>query len=228
MRQQVLITGANRGLGYELLRVFYENQSTVFPLVRSGEMALRLREEFKPECHPILTDLRDDNCQKEIRSVLTQYTDRLDILINNAGIPGTEYEIEKVSSQEVLELLNVHCLGVIRTVRATFDFLEQSSRPSIVNVSSRLGSLQRISSGEFKERNISYSYRIAKAAQNMFTVCLSQELKDKNVTVIALHPGELKTSSGSSDAKTEASQAATNLFNLLNSIEKGHREVLSS
>lgn len=111
MRQRVLVTGASRGLGYELLRVFYGNHSTVFPLVRNKEMALILKEELKPECHPILTDLRDDNCHKEIRSVLTQYTDRLDVLINNAGIPGTEYEIDKVPSEEVLELLNVHCLG---------------------------------------------------------------------------------------------------------------------
>lgn len=87
-------------------------------------------------------------------------------------------------------------------------------------MSSRFDSLQRISSGEFKERNLSYSYRIAKAAQNMFTVCLSQELKERNITVIALHPGELKTNSGSSDAKTEASQASTNIFNLLDSTDQ--------
>ena len=220
MRQQALITGASRGLGYELARVFYANHFTIFPLVRDKEVASRLEEGFKPECHPILADLRNDDCQEEIRSVLTQHTDRLDVLINNAGVPGTEYEIETASSQEVLELLNVHCLGAMRTVRAALDFLHHSFRPLIVNVSSRLGSLKRISSGEFKKRSLSYSYRISKAAQNMFTVCLSEELKDAGITAIALHPGELKTSMGSPDAQTDASQAAKNIFSLLDSLDR--------
>lgn len=218
----VLITGANRGLGYELLKVFYYNNCVVFPLVRSEESANRLRKEFTNRCYPIVADIRSDDCKEIIKSTLENHTDKLDILINNAGIPGRAYQIENVSSGEVLDLLNVHCLGVIRTVQATIGFLENSTKPRIINVSSRLGSLSKMASGEFKNRNFSYSYRIAKAAQNMLTVCLDQEMKDLGICVVAIHPGKLKTYSGASDADMEPGEAARNIFNWVETLDINH------
>ncbi|GAA0349451.1 NAD(P)-dependent dehydrogenase (short-subunit alcohol dehydrogenase family) [Bacillus horti] len=191
-----MITGGNRGVGLELVRVFHENGHTVFPVVKRKESLVSLNEMFTDRCHPVLTDISKDEGIAEITSQFSFYANHLDIVINNAGIPGQTYEIEKVSTQELMDLYNIHCLGVVRTVQATLTYLRKSSNPRIINLSSRLGSLSKMSSGEFAKGKFSYSYRIAKAAQNMLTLCLNQELEDIPISVTAIHPGKLQTSSG--------------------------------
>jgi NAD(P)-dependent dehydrogenase (short-subunit alcohol dehydrogenase family) len=218
---KVMITGANRGLGYELVKIFHENGSEVFPVVRNVAYAEKLKTEFKERIYPIVADISSDESESIICSSLQRVTDHLDILINNAGIPGQEYEIQNVSTEEVCRLFNVHCLGVIRTVKATLSFLEKSDHPRIVNVSSRLGSLQMMANQEFIHLNTSYSYRIAKAAQNMLTICLGHELSKKGISVHAIHPGKLKTDSASSDADMEVSVGANHIYHWLLNLKKG-------
>ena len=205
--EKVLITGANRGIGYGLLKVFIQNHFEVFSLVRKKEAAAKLKEEFPQRCYPIIADVRQDDCKKKIRDTLREHTDTLDILLNNAGGPGKAYHLKEASSKEMFDLFNVHCLGIMRTVQCTKEFLESSFNPRVINLSSRLGSLTRVASGEFKGRNFSYAYRISKAAQNMLTVCLNEELKDQGICVIALHPGEIRTELGTSEADTEIGRA---------------------
>ncbi|MCR8632481.1 SDR family NAD(P)-dependent oxidoreductase [Paenibacillus radicis (ex Xue et al. 2023)] len=211
MSETVLITGAGRGLGYELARIFYAHQYRVFPLVRTQTAAEELLMEM-PYCHPIIADVGEDDCIDSIRTVVGDLTDTVDILINNAGIPGIAYQFSEVTTQEVGELFNVHCLGVIRTVKAVSNYLEQSANPRIINISSRLGSLAMTASGEFNEGGFSYSYRIAKAAQNMLSLCLDQELRKKGIHVSSIHPGKMYTSCASHDANLEPHEAAGSIF----------------
>ncbi|WP_102400737.1 SDR family NAD(P)-dependent oxidoreductase [Haloimpatiens massiliensis] len=92
---KVLITGGNRGLGYELVRVFYDNNYEIFTVVRTNEVAKKMKNDFKQKFYPIVADLRFDDSKKKISSILGMVTNEIDIVINNAGIPGREYEIEK-------------------------------------------------------------------------------------------------------------------------------------
>ncbi|NIK80003.1 NAD(P)-dependent dehydrogenase (short-subunit alcohol dehydrogenase family) [Paenibacillus castaneae] len=209
--EKVLITGASRGLGYELLKVYAARNNMTFPLVRSEQSAQTLSAEFT-NCFPIVADLTDDDAINQITSVLNSYAGNIDILINNAGISGNEHLIENVRTEEVNHLFNIHCLGPIRTVKACLPFMRSSENPRIINVSSRLGSLQKMSSGEFLNRNFSYSYRMAKAAQNMFTICLSQEMQETGISVCAIHPGQLLTRGRSTDANTDPETAALNIY----------------
>jgi NAD(P)-dependent dehydrogenase (short-subunit alcohol dehydrogenase family) len=209
--EKVCITGASRGLGYELAKLFNEHHYQVFPLVRTPEAAARLLMEM-PECHPIIADVADDRSVDIMREALSAHTDGLDILINNAGIPGIAYELANVTTQETAKLFNVHCLGIIRMVQASLSFLERSANPRIINVSSRLGSLAKTANGEFNEGGFSYSYRMAKAAQNMLTLCLDQELRRHGVHVSAVHPGKIKTDCASYNAELEPHEAAQNVF----------------
>jgi NAD(P)-dependent dehydrogenase (short-subunit alcohol dehydrogenase family) len=94
-------------------------------------------------------------------------------------------------------------------------YLRKSSNPRIINLSSRLGSLSKMSSGEFAKGKFSYSYRIAKAAQNMLTLCLDQELEDIPIFVAAIHPGKLQTSMGAYDADMSPGDAATSIYSWL-------------
>ncbi|MEC0090598.1 SDR family NAD(P)-dependent oxidoreductase [Paenibacillus macquariensis] len=217
--ENVLITGANRGLGLELQKVFYSSSFNTFPVVRTEAAAEQLRVQFPLRCYPIVADLTSDDSIERIRMILDNTAHSLDIVINNAGISGTEYLIETVRTEEVNNLFNIHCLGAIRTVQASIPHLRKSNNPRIINVSSRLGSLTRMATGEFKDRGFSYSYRMAKAAQNMFTICLGQELKKDNITVCAIHPGQLLTRGRSTDANTDPASAAENIYKWIREID---------
>ncbi|MFL0249978.1 SDR family NAD(P)-dependent oxidoreductase [Clostridium neuense] len=156
--KNILITGGARGLGKELIDVYYTNGYNVFTVVRKQEDSEKLSKEFTSHFTPIVADLVDDNCIDIIKDNLTKSINHLDILINNAGIPGNAYKIADVTSTEMKALFDIHCLAIIRTTQATLDLLKNSEKPKIVNITSRLGSLSEMASGEFEGREFSYSY----------------------------------------------------------------------
>ncbi|MED1266731.1 SDR family NAD(P)-dependent oxidoreductase [Bacillus mycoides] len=218
---RVLITGGNRGLGLQLVKVFHENGHIVYPLVRSVEAIEQLKQMFSSRCFPILADLSIDESTEQIKNQLEEYTKYIDLVINNAGITGKETEILRTNSEELMELFNVHCLGVIRAVKGTYVALTKSNQPRIINVSSRLGSLHKMANKEFPQGKFSYSYRIAKAAQNMLTLCLQQEFENKGIRVTAIHPGKLKTDIGAFDANMTPAEGAQNIYDwVIDSNEK--------
>lgn len=114
---RVLITGGNRGLGLQLVKVFHENGHIVYPLVRTEVAVTQLKKMFSSRCFPILADLSIDESTEQIKNQLEEYKKYIDLVINNAGITGKETEILRTNSEELMELFNVHCLGVIRAVR---------------------------------------------------------------------------------------------------------------
>ena len=209
---RVLITGGNRGLGLQLVKVFHENGHIVYPLARSEVAVTQLKKMFSSRCFPILADLSIDESTEQIKNQLEEYTKYIDLVINNAGITGKETEILRTNSEELMELFNVHCLGVIRAVKGTYVALTKSNQPRIINVSSRLGSLHKMANKDFPQGKFSYSYRIAKAAQNMLTLCLQQEFENKGIRVTAIHPGKLKTDIGAFDANMTPAEGAQNIY----------------
>ena len=204
----VLITGASRGLGHSLARAYLSRGWTVFPLVRDRRLAAEWRERDPQRCHPLVADLSTDACEQAIRQTVCAHTDRLDLLFNNAGIAGDATAIADVTADEVLALLQVHCLGALRTTRAVLPLLCGTPRAWVIDVSSRLASITRNSAGEFDSGGFSYSYRIAKAAQNMLTVCLAREHTADGPYSVALHPGRLQTAMATPDADTPPQVAA--------------------
>jgi NAD(P)-dependent dehydrogenase (short-subunit alcohol dehydrogenase family) len=216
MSKSVLITGANRGLGYELTKMFHNSEYIVFPLIRTEEASEALLNEFGNNLYPIVADLRFDDCIVKIRNVMLEKVNSLDVLINNAGIPSSipDFFISKVSTEFTGELFNVHCLGPVRTIQAVIELMKSSEKPLIVNITSRLGSLEKNSRGDYGS-DFSYSYRIAKAAQNMLTVCLNQEVKKEGICTIAVHPGRFQSNLGPSTGEIDACTAAKNIYNLV-------------
>ncbi len=210
-RFSVLITGANRGLGHELNKQYLERGWTTFPLVRDPSIATDLKQHASGRCYPVIADLARDDALLRIARSVSQRVDRLDLLINNAGIRGRSYTVDEVWPAEVLELLQVHCLGVIRCTKAVLPLLRTAERAKVVNITSRLGSMARNATGEFAGQGFSYSYRIAKAAQNMFSLCLAHELFKEGIAVYSVHPGRLLTTLAADDADTQPAVAAARL-----------------
>jgi NAD(P)-dependent dehydrogenase (short-subunit alcohol dehydrogenase family) len=204
----ILITGASRGFGHALVEACSSRSWRTVPLVRNAQVAERIHAEF-PDCYPIIADVTSN----EVETVFARELRRfgwIDVLINNAGVPGRTTVIESVTPAEITDLFQTHCLGAMRCTKAALRFMHKGQRV-IVNVTSRFGSVSRWASGAFAGRSISYSYRIAKASQNMLTVSLAGELGPQGFIVCAVHPGRLKTQSGASDADTEPETAANRL-----------------
>lgn len=215
-----LITGASRGLGYELCQVYLRSGWVVFPILRAEHQAKRFEAAPEGRCHPVLADLASDEATEEIRARVSARTGHLDVLVNNAGMPGAATELATLAPREIAELVNVHCLAAVRCARAALPLLEAREGSKLVNVSSRVGSFSRNAGGQLDEP-VSYSYRIAKAAQNMLTVCMSQELGPLGVTVCAVHPGEFR-SDLNPEGDESAAVAAERIVGWLEDVGRAH------
>lgn len=135
----------------------------------------------------IPADLTSDQSIASIKTYVRE--NQIDLLINNAGIGGNSHLIGKTESDEILNLFNIHCLGVFRTVKALKTNLLKSKKPIVLNLNSRFGSITKQCNRTYENKTVSYSYRIAKASQNMLTNCLRIESRDK-IEFISIHPGK--------------------------------------
>jgi NAD(P)-dependent dehydrogenase (short-subunit alcohol dehydrogenase family) len=217
-RKTVLITGAGRGFGFALTKNFILNQWNVFALVRNKKDAMNLMKIGETQCFPILSDITSNTVKTSIQEALMPFG-KIDVLINNAGIGGNSAILTETTAAEVLSLIDVHCLGALRVSQAVLPYMNKEG--TIVNISSRFGSITKISTGQLDHISCSYSYRIAKAAQNMLTQCMCREFKDTELKVCSIHPGRLKTDTASVDADKTPEEAAEVLFEKLKSVEHG-------
>ena len=205
----VLITGINKGLGKALFEHFTDQGYHVIGLLRNKEAAKKLAQNLPDNAELIQADLSSDEAIATIQSVVQNRP--IDLLINNAGITGASFRLEEVESAEVMALLNVHCLGVFRATKAVRQNLLQAENPTVINLNSRFGSITRQHNGTYGHLEVSYAYRIAKAAQNMLTACLKAEYGSQ-IKFISLHPGKIKTGLAQSDANAEPTTVAEKIF----------------
>lgn len=212
----VLITGAGRGFGREVLDVYSKRGWTMFPLLRDSAVAAELSSLHGATCHPIVGDVASGDVEQRITGVLERHCNALDVLINNAGNIKKLRWLPNTVPEDLESLFQVHCVGAFRCTRAALPFLRKAGRPVVVNLTSRWGSISRTAAGQF--RGI-YSYQIAKCAQNMLTACLDHELRGEGIRVVPMHPGKLKTESGAADADTPPREAAVRLADWIQSFD---------
>jgi len=212
----ILITGASRGFGRELVDVYASKQWTLFPLVRDPKVAEQLTRQYAPRCFPIVGDVSFDNVGSAITDVLRSHNASLDLLINNAGYIIKNRGIHGVASYDLIAHFNVHVAGVWRCTVAALPFLKNAPKPVVVDITSRFGSIARIAR---RKSDFVYSYNIAKAAQNMLTACMARDLGRDGIKVIAVHPGQLKTAAAALDADTDPRVAAEKLYEFLSHLD---------
>ncbi|MET0397025.1 MAG: SDR family NAD(P)-dependent oxidoreductase [Longimicrobiaceae bacterium] len=204
-RLAAVITGASRGLGYELAREYATRGWLVFPVCRREVDARRLADAF--QCHPVVCDLADP-AAPGIGEAVGPRTARVDLLVNGAGLPGRATEAARLDAGELRSLLEVHCVAAARCLRELLPLLRAARPGKVINVTSRVGSIERNARGDFDGEGISYAYRIAKSAQNMLTLALSRELRPPEVLVCAVHPGEFRSGLNPDGPEDAASVAA--------------------
>lgn len=215
-----LITGANKGLGFETARQLGGQNIRVLvgarDETRGQEAAEKLRAEgFAAEF--VLLDVVDEKTHRAAAKFIEENYGKLDILINNAGIvletlTGTPSE---VSLETLRETFDTNFFGVIAVTKAFLPLIKKAGGGRIVNVSSGLGSL-----AQNADRNWDYAavkplaYNSSKTALNAFTVILAHELKNQNILVNSADPGYTATDLNNNQGTKTVEQGATVITHL--------------
>jgi NAD(P)-dependent dehydrogenase (short-subunit alcohol dehydrogenase family) len=210
---EVLITGANRGLGLALTERWAERGAVVHATARRPEHAEALEalaRRHDVRVHPL--DVTDDADCAALGEALRGRP--LDRLINNAGIDSGFIPFEEADVEETRRIYDVDAIGPLRVTRALLGPLERSGGV-VVNVSSRLASITN-------DDGLSVPYRMAKAALNMLSRTLAVELRDRGVSVVAVSPGWVRTDMGGPDAPLSLAEATARLTALTERLSMAH------
>jgi NAD(P)-dependent dehydrogenase (short-subunit alcohol dehydrogenase family) len=160
-----LITGANKGLGYETARQLIERGHNVYLGARDAERGEAAASALGGEFVPL--DVTDDSSVEAALCVIAEREGHLDVLVNNAGISTTA----DVTGPAALQVFNTNAIGLIRVTQAALPLLEQSENPVVVNVSSALGSFWAVTNPVRRQFHFpSIIYGSSKAAVSMLTV----------------------------------------------------------
>ena len=210
MGKQVCIMGASRGLGFCMARAYLEQGDTVYMGVRgtgSDEMQALLGR-YPDTAVPVLVDVAKTLSVAGAAREVAKRTDRLDILINNAGIhSATSFDgIEDTDLDECVEVYSVNAVGPIRVVKAFMALLAEGAQ--IVNISSESGSVG------ICERDRQFGYCMSKSALNMGSKLLQNLLAPQGVKVLIVHPGWMRTDMGGPNAHLDPMENAYGLVKL--------------
>ncbi len=214
-RPFAVVTGAGRGIGRALVDELYSRGYTVCGVVRNEADIPTLCAVNKEHVFAVRCDVAEASTEANLHAFIGSLTNRVDLLVNNAGFGASGYGIDGLIYSELDNVLAVHCYGPIRCVRACLPFLRKSQRGVIVNMSSRFGSLEWVATGTVPHTEATYPYRIGKAALNMLTSCLAVELQSESIRVLSVDPGKVRTRFGPQDADTEPHEAARAIIDLV-------------
>ena len=174
----VLVTGANQGIGLELCRQFQKRGDIVIAACRRASAELS-----KLGCRAIEdVEVTDDASVARLAAGLAGQ--RLDVLVNNAGILSEE-SLDDLDFERVRRQFEVNALGPLRVTHALLGNLGRGSKVAIIT--SRMGSIADNGSGSY------YGYRMSKAAVNIAGMSLARDLHERGITVLLLHPGMVAT-----------------------------------
>ena len=205
----IVITGANRGIGLELTRQYLARGETVHAGARHPESAPVLAALGKASggrLHVLACDVTKDD---SVRSFAGSVTGPVDLLINNAGVKLANDELADLDLENVAQTFQVNVVGALRVTRALLPALRRSPSPRIASISSGLGSVERNTTGGI------YGYRASKAALNMVSRSLAQDLRKENIVTVVLTPGWVKTDMGGSAAPTPVNESAAGLISVI-------------
>jgi len=191
MDKTVLVTGADHGLGYALCEKYLELGFTVAAgrFLETGENLIRLKKAYPDRLEIINLEV---SCTESVKKAYSHFKSRfssLDILINNAGILGdiSKTIYDEIDYEDIIRTFQVNALGPLRMVNVFLPSILKGNDKLVVNISSEAGSIANCT------RKNWFGYTMSKCALNMESVLLQNELRDKGVRIILIHPGWLKS-----------------------------------
>ena len=178
MSQTIVITGANRGIGFAMVQVFQQRGDTVYALCRKSSTQLDALGVNVIENIDITTDASITQAKLALNNI------QIDLLINNAGILRDE-SLQQFNTETITEQLMVNALAPLVFTQALLPNFKSDSK--ITFITSRMGSITDNDSGG------RYGYRMSKAALNIGAVSLAKDLQASQISVGIYHPGYVQT-----------------------------------
>ncbi|MDC9719866.1 MAG: SDR family oxidoreductase [Gammaproteobacteria bacterium] len=214
--KQLLITGANRGIGLEFTQQYLANGWRVYATYRNetGDALTAL------DCEQLTMLPLDVTNDASISALQTQLDGvELDLIINNAGIYGPRQQaLSTVSRQQWLEVFNVNSVAPLLIAQALHGNLV-TNKGTFAVISSKMGSIDDNDSGSL------YLYRSSKTAVNQVVKSLSIDLTEMGIKVVALHPGWVRTDMGGPNGLIDTSTSVNGLRQVLKKVttkDSGH------
>ncbi|MCG7495867.1 SDR family oxidoreductase [Vibrio sp. Of7-15] len=216
----LFITGANRGIGLALTQLYLKSGWQVHATCRNtllAENLTALTQTFhKLTVHEL--DVTDYAAVDSLAQQLKEFS--IDILFNNAGYYGPKgYGFGHTNVEEWRQVLEVNTIAPLKLAEAFHTHVQNSHEKIIACMSSRVGSMTDNTSGG------GYIYRSSKAALNSVVKSLSNDLTEKGITAVALHPGWVQTEMGGNNALISTEESAAGLKAVLDNMtlnQSGH------
>lgn len=223
----VLITGANRGIGLELVRQLLnlpKRPELIFATYRTRDTANELFDLAAKDkvVQPIQLDVTEYSSFPAVAAKVSSVVGDtgLHLLINNAGILPARGKLSELTPEVLTKTYQVNAIAPVVFTRAFVPLVQKAaksgngpdfnwSRAAIVNITSSLGSIA------IATEQTMVDYRMSKAALNMFTKCLSIELTPDKILTVAVHPGWVQTDMGGPKASLTKEQSAQSILKTL-------------
>ncbi|MFW5785833.1 MAG: SDR family oxidoreductase [bacterium] len=212
----ICVTGASRGIGLGLAKGYLEAGDRVFGTVRNPEAPAvkELQQEYPETFTPVVMDVSDRDSVQTGAGQIASQTDRIDILINNAGAntKDNEKRVEDISEENIQRVFNVNVLGPLRVLQELMPLLRKSDNAKAVMISSTAGSIASQGGGRV------VPYCVSKASLNMLTKLLYFHCKEDGVATVALHPGWVRTDMGGSGGALSVEESVRGMMQVIDGL----------
>jgi NAD(P)-dependent dehydrogenase (short-subunit alcohol dehydrogenase family) len=192
-----LVTGANKGIGYEIAAGLGALGWIVGVGARDPERREAAVDKLRAagaDAFGVPLDVTDDASVTAAARLIEERTGRLDVLVNNAGVTGgMPQQPSQVSPEQLRTVVETNVIGVMRVTNALLPLLRRSASPRIVNMSSSVGSLARQTASADAVGPVSGAYSPSKTYLNAVTVQYAKELQDTNILINLGCPGFVAT-----------------------------------
>ena len=198
--KSVVVTGANRGIGLELVKQLLNSGYRVYATHRSEKGGLARLSNQNLSIHQM--DVRE---KEAIQVLVDSIEGEIDLLINNAGVADGRWQsISEIDMEHALEVLEINAVAPVLVTQKFQNKMKDGS--TIVMISSLMGSISDCMSGR------SYAYRASKTALNMFSIAMKNELKNQGISILILHPGWVATDMGGPNATVSPEESVRGMI----------------
>ncbi|MEO6600992.1 MAG: SDR family oxidoreductase [Polyangiaceae bacterium] len=220
--QNILITGANRGIGLALTRRFLALGQRVFAAVRKPDNQTAFADlpaEQRARLTVVGLDVGSDDSVRGAQLQVASHVPHLHVLVNMAGVSPFPHDarLDTVDLGKVRDTFETNVVGPLRVAQAFAPLLRAAAtaeRPAcLVNVSSGVASMAG------KDNGIFYAYGVSKTALNMLSLTESFDLRDDHVCVVALDPGWVRTELGGPNAHVSPEESAAACAELISGLK---------